>query len=327
MIRLTLIQLRRKSSYAQATPRRRASTFNPYAPIGQSQETPRDTATRREREAIQRSHRLINRAGGPRSQTPSFSELLQRQLGEPELPTPTPSTYFLCEICTLPRPVGVRSVAEGVCVYCQQPSQAPNPALELLWCILNSHEVPRHGFTRPDTGIESHRMCNPCFFEALGQDQDNENDDDSVDTPCSRSSSVSSFYPLSRRGSAVSELGRLNMSPSPMFRANSPAPPRILDTTDPHIDTNIANNDPDAPARSEQDWKYMFNFQASLAKDVMEYCSRCKESWFNTGVQNEVCKKCRSTRDKSKKDDEPFLMDAENLMDPGVVPLNLPISS
>jgi len=109
-----------------------------------------------------------------------------------------------------------------------------------------------------------------------------------------------------------------------MSRSNSPAPVRVLDDTDPVIDNNMENNNPDDPALSEQDWKYMQVFQARLAKDVMEYCSRCKESWFNTGVASKVCKKCRTSRDKSKKDDEPFLMSDENHMDPKAFPLNLP---
>jgi hypothetical protein len=87
----------------------------------------------------------------------------------------------------------------------------------------------------------------------------------------------------------------------------------------------MQNNDAEAPALSEQDWQYLKDFQARLAKDViLDHCTRCKETWFTNNVVDGVCKKCRTTRDKSKKDDEPFLMSVENLMDPGGVPPNLP---
>jgi hypothetical protein len=86
----------------------------------------------------------------------------------------------------------------------------------------------------------------------------------------------------------------------------------------------MKNNNLEAAALSDQDWKYMKEFQARLAKEViLDYCSRCKETWFNNSVVNGVCKKCRS-RDSTKKDDEPFFMSAGNLMDPGGVPPNMP---
>jgi ATP-dependent DNA helicase PIF1 len=87
----------------------------------------------------------------------------------------------------------------------------------------------------------------------------------------------------------------------------------------------MQHNDAEAPALSEQDWQYLRDFQARLTKEVvLDHCTRCKETWFNNNVVNSVCKKCRTTRDKSKKDDEPFLMSAENLMDPGSIPPHLP---
>jgi hypothetical protein len=206
-------------------------------------------------------------------------------------PPPMPSTYFACDICSLARPVTVKSAAAGICVYCQQPSQA-SIAMELMWCIIGEHEVPRNGFTRPASGLESTEMCNPCYFQR----------------------------------SVASEPGRFAISSSPAgSRSNSPAPARVLDTTDPPIDFNMQNNDAEAPALSEQDWQYLKDFQARLAKDViLDHCTRCKETWFTNNVVDGVCKKCRTTRDKSKKDDEPFLMSVENLMDPGGVPPNLP---
>jgi hypothetical protein len=79
-------------------------TLNPYARIGESQETVEQTAARKEREGIQRSHRVIARTGGNPSPTPSMSSILQKHLGAP--PPPPFSTYFNCDICTFPRPFG-----------------------------------------------------------------------------------------------------------------------------------------------------------------------------------------------------------------------------
>jgi hypothetical protein len=53
----------------------------------------------------------------------------------------------------------------------------------------------------------------------------------------------------------------------------------------------------------------------------MEYCVRCRERWFAMGLRNETCDAC-FLRDKGSQ--SPFLMSAENEMDPGEVPAHLP---
>lgn len=53
----------------------------------------------------------------------------------------------------------------------------------------------------------------------------------------------------------------------------------------------------------------------------METCSRCKERWFAMDLKDDVCHAC-FLRDKGSK--TPFLMCAENEMDPGDVPAYLP---
>jgi hypothetical protein len=53
----------------------------------------------------------------------------------------------------------------------------------------------------------------------------------------------------------------------------------------------------------------------------METCSRCKERWFAIDLMGEVCH-AFFLRDKGKK--TPFLMSAENDMDPGDLPAHLP---
>ena len=250
---------------------------------------------------------------------------MSRNRGIPSnTPDPRAEGYFNCVICLEPRPTHTESVVEGVCVYCQHMSQ--NSSTQLKWCIFGKHEVPRQGFVRPATGVESHEMCNPCFFTALDQ-EDHDTEDGNIPSSYASSLNTSSLN-SSRRGSAASERG-MNMTLSPRIRQqsrdSSPAPSRSLDATDPIIHYNRDLNNEDDPALSPYDMKLMRDFQQHLHNEShMEFCTRCKEQWFNTHVQHSVCKKCRTTRDRNKKDDEPFLMSDDNFMDPGNVPAHLP---
>jgi hypothetical protein len=189
--------------------------------------------------------------------------------------------------------------------------------MQMMWCVVGEHVVPRNTFTRPGSGLESTEICNPCYFEGLDQE-----DEDSEEDTRSRASSVTSFQ-LSRPDSFGSGM---SMSPQGRSRPQSPAPVRELDTTDPLIAFDKEQNLPEAPALSDQDWQYLKDFQARLEKEViLTHCTRCKETWFNNNVVAGICKKCRTSRDKAKKDDEPFLMSIENSMDPGrAAPPHLP---
>jgi hypothetical protein len=54
----------------------------------------------------------------------------------------------------------------------------------------------------------------------------------------------------------------------------------------------------------------------------METCSCCKESWFAMDLRDTVCHSCY-LRDKHGQ--TPFLMSADNEIDPGDVPAYLPV--
>jgi hypothetical protein len=86
---------KRKTSYAQKIPRRKSPALglNPYAPIGQSQETPQQIAAKRERAAIQRGHRTIARAGGSPSPTPNMSQLMAGHIC-----WTTPNAFYLLRL-------------------------------------------------------------------------------------------------------------------------------------------------------------------------------------------------------------------------------------
>lgn len=53
----------------------------------------------------------------------------------------------------------------------------------------------------------------------------------------------------------------------------------------------------------------------------MELCSRCQERWFSMDLKDSVCRKCHLRDPKSF---TPYLMSANNEMDPGLVPDYLP---
>jgi len=68
-------------------------------------------------------------------------------------------------------------------------------------------------------------------------------------------------------------------------------------------------------------WQFIQNFHAAMDKVKMEACIRCKERWFSMDLKDEICHAC-FLRDKGNK--TPFLMSADNEMDPGEVPAHLP---
>jgi hypothetical protein len=56
----------------------------------------------------------------------------------------------------------------------------------------------------------------------------------------------------------------------------------------------------------------------------MEWCSHCKERWFDIKLKADgVCKRCHDKDDK-KRQDEPIFFSAENKLDFGAVPPELP---
>src|SRR5271154_219177 len=79
---------------------------------------------------------------------------------------------------------------------------------------------------------------------------------------------------------------------------------------------------PQAPGFLPADqWTSIQNFNKAMEQVKMESCIRCKERWFCMDLKNDVCHRCFN-RDKGNK--TPFLMSADNEMDPGEVPAHLP---
>src|SRR5271154_2066401 len=79
---------------------------------------------------------------------------------------------------------------------------------------------------------------------------------------------------------------------------------------------------PQAPGFLPADqWASIQSFNKAMEQVKMESCSRCRERWFSMDLKDEICHAC-FLRDKGNK--TPFLMSADNEMDPGEVPAHLP---
>jgi hypothetical protein len=77
---------------------------------------------------------------------------------------------------------------------------------------------------------------------------------------------------------------------------------------------------------SAEKWQWIQNFNAKMARITMETCIRCKEQWFSVSMllKHGICHTC-TLRDKQNQ--TPFLMSADNNMDPGEIPAHLPALS
>ena len=79
---------------------------------------------------------------------------------------------------------------------------------------------------------------------------------------------------------------------------------------------------PPPPFLPADQWELLQAFNRELDSVRMEECVRCRERWFGMDLRSDgVCHRC-SLRDKSTQ--TPFLMSADNDMDPGDVPTHLP---
>jgi hypothetical protein len=90
-------------------------------------------------------------------------------------------------------------------------------------------------------------------------------------------------------------------------------PPATRPETDPPVrDTGFI---------PDNQWRLIQDFNTAMDTVEMELCSRCQEQWFGMNLKDTVCHKCYL---RDRKTQVPFLMSANNGMDPGVVPDYLP---
>src|SRR5271155_2705757 len=118
-------------------------------------------------------------------------------------------------------------------------------------------------------------------------------------------------------------------SPESRPEATIPPPNPLESRLGANIPPNPPESRPESPPIQPQapgflpadQWTSIQNFNRAMEQVKMESCSRCKERWFCMDLKNDVCHRCFN-RDKGNK--TPFLMSADNEMDPGEVPAHLP---
>ncbi|KIX03168.1 uncharacterized protein Z518_06719 [Rhinocladiella mackenziei CBS 650.93] len=113
-------------------------------------------------------------------------------------------------------------------------------------------------------------------------------------------------------------------------RPGRPPPPSILPPlaqralSPPPPPSTPVRRRPEPPASCfllAEQWASIQSFHAAMDHVKMETCSRCHARWFSMDVKNDICHAC-FLRDQGGK--TPFLMSAENAMDPGERPAHLP---
>lgn len=82
------------------------------------------------------------------------------------------------------------------------------------------------------------------------------------------------------------------------------------------------------PAVFPEQWERLGFFSDAVSAQSMKFCERCSETWFQEAMhrtrqnrnvaipRHQYCDKCR-LRDKGKNETDPYLMHADNNMDPG----------
>ncbi|KIX09357.1 uncharacterized protein Z518_00436 [Rhinocladiella mackenziei CBS 650.93] len=108
-------------------------------------------------------------------------------------------------------------------------------------------------------------------------------------------------------------------------RARSPSLETRLERAPPPPATPVRSQpEPPPPASGflpAEQWASIQSFHAAMDHVKMETCSRCHVRWFSMDLKNDICHAC-FLRDQGGK--TPFLMSAENAMDPGEMPAHLP---
>jgi hypothetical protein len=124
---------------------------------------------------------------------------------------------------------------------------------------------------------------------------------------------------------------RSNTGPQPVIQAPLPLNPPIELPPNPPTEPQP----PQAPVTvlppaeptgflPTDEWQWIQDFNRAMEAVQLETCQRCQERGFSMDLTDSVCHQCflRDT-DNRKRPVTPFLMSADNHMDPGVVPSHL----
>jgi hypothetical protein len=129
----------------------------------------------------------------------------------------------------------------------------------------------------------------------------------------------------------LTHLEPLHPHRNPVESLKSPPEPAVLPPllkTRPELSTRPPTSIQPPPLQHQttvflpaEQWGYIQGFYAAMDQVKMETCSRCNARWFSMDLKDQVCHAC-FLRDQGGK--TPFLMSAENRMDPGELPAYLP---
>ncbi|KAL6405464.1 transposase [Ilyonectria robusta] len=174
-----------------------------------------------------------------------------------------------------------------------------------------------------------------CDSEPGDEDENDENDDDTVgESPLRRRSRQPSAQPShgrrGRRGPAPGTGGRPRKSqtqaqpPQPPRRYRSPVMISPEQSAVFHAQDPVWNGDLNACTLTDCDKAILREFWTTLDNDQMQYCSRCQERWFQMRIDSEgICARC-CRKDEERRPDEPYFFPADNQLDFGPVPTELP---
>ncbi|KAM4067942.1 ATP-dependent DNA helicase PIF1 [Hirsutella rhossiliensis] len=136
---------------------------------------------------------------------------------------------------------------------------------------------------------------------------------------------------VSSPASSAFTAGDLNLHPVPRIGLSAPASLQSIQCDEADEDVPPLDivgpfaGDLNAQAISQSDQDLLNLWNDKLDSESLEYCSRCKESWFNMVLVNDVCSACRRRdADGKRQPHEPFLFSEENNLDLGSVPNELP---
>jgi hypothetical protein len=177
-----------------------------------------------------------------------------------------------------------------------------------------------------------------CDSEPGDEDENDEKEDDTLDeSPLPRRSRQPSAQPSrgrrGRRGPAPGTGGRPRKSRK---QAQHPQPPRLPrryrspvmispeQSAVFHAQNPVWNGDLDACALTDRDKAILREFWTQLDNEQMQFCGRCQERWFQMNIDSDgICARCYRKDDK-RRPDEPYFFSADNQLDFGTVPTELP---
>nr|OQO27419.1 hypothetical protein B0A51_07870 [Rachicladosporium sp. CCFEE 5018] len=213
--------------------------------------------------------------------------------------------YFHCADCNIPRSIIWRSLSQAEADICRWCTHEEYDRPEMAWCITYKHEERHAAFSTEDGNVD----WTACQVHLQTRQDNDDEDEGSRAAPKSRKR-----MNASQRRDAGDEIERQRWENN-RTRDDTLLPKRtVIDGQTVLVDDMELNN----KALHDDEWQLLKNFHAKLDAEKLEKCTRCKENWFDMRLVNGVCRKCKNSEEKGVT--QPFLMSADNKLDPGSWP-------